>query len=134
VRASDSSLQSCYNKTNTFRSSKAAKKAGKEAAMSDFNNVEKIQNSVSNDQVKWFRRPRRPSTLLPGTQSESSNSRRAGLALLNGGKNEETEILTILHQELRDINEGMIRTNTALFELIAEMKGLHKPTDENSIS
>ena len=90
--------------------------------MSDFNNPGEVHNSALSGQVKWLKRPKRPGALVPGSPHESSNSRCTGFLPLNNSENEEIELLSILHQELKDIQEGMIRTNAALFELIAEMK------------
>ena len=49
--------------------------------------------------------------------------------------NQETEdaaLLNLLHQELKDINESMIRTNTTLLELVEEMKSLRISQQEDA--
>ncbi len=80
--------------------------------MSDVNHITKIQSSGLGVVPGAVRKPRRPAVAHPGSETSSS-------ALLNQ-----------LHQELEGINEGIVRTNTALSELVAEVKSLRVSAPE----
>ncbi len=47
---------------------------------------------------------------------------------------EDAALLNLLHQELKDINESMVRANTALLELVEEMKSLRASQQRDSTS
>ena len=74
--------------------------------MSDVNSVKKLNSADFSVATTLSRKPRRPAIAEPGRQATA-------FMLLNS-----------LHQELKGINEGIIRTNTALVELVDEMRSL----------
>lgn len=84
--------------------------------MSDGNHATKIQRSGLGVALGAARKSRRPVAKHPGSQPSFS-------ALLN-----------LLHQELNGINEGIVRTNTALFKLVEEVKSLHVAGSEEPFS